>query len=298
MIMTTRMLTSTFGSVDYDSGIIDAGNFTSPSPSCQFTSNANNYGVGVHDDVFYEFSAGVVHSVGRFITYDNHDLRDFLEEGKAMKNAMINIQRLKETPVPIECFNVAPLRNIVETIIVTNATLDMQTGNLGTIPESLFRAGFWTNFTTNPNQGKLDDQREILYCERRTYGQDRGQEFTSPNEMGEMGDPVGGSNGIPTRWLNNWLLLDRTVTGQADMVIGPGLQVIRFVQVFPFSRDNQNRNSGGTNNPAQELLNLQSRVYVTMPAFTINIIGEVMDLTATEKATEYTNVFLSNQNLP
>jgi rRNA processing protein Krr1/Pno1 len=68
--------------------------------------------------------------------------------------------------------------------------------------------------------------------------------------------------------------------------------------VFPFSRDNQSRTTGGTNNPAQELLNLQSRVYVTMPAFTINIIGEVMDLTATEKAVEYTNVFLSNQNLP
>ena len=83
------------------------------------------------------------------------------------------------------------------------------------------------------------------------------------------------------------------------MVIGPELQVIRFVQVFPFSRDNQNRTGGGSNNdPAQELVNLQSRVYVTMPAFTINIIGEVMDLTATEKATEYTNVFLSNQNLP
>lgn len=296
--MTTRMLTSTFGSVDYDSGIIDAGNFTSPSPSATFTSGANLYGTPVHDDVFYEFSPGVVQSVGRILTYDNHDLRDFLKEGKAMKNAMINIQRMKETPVPIECFNVTPLRNIVETIIVTNAALDMQEGNLGTFMESIFRAGFTPNFTTNANQGKLDDQREILYCERRVYGQDRGQEFSSPNEMGEMGDPIGGSNGIPTRWLNNWLLLDRTVTGQADMVIGPELQVIRFIQVFPFSRDNQNRTSGGTNNPAQELLNLQSRVYVTMPAFTINIIGEVMDLTATEKAVEYTNVYLSNQNLP
>ena len=58
IIMTTRMLTSTFGSVDYDSGLIPAGNFTSPTPSCQFTSNANNYGVGVHDDVFYEFGEG------------------------------------------------------------------------------------------------------------------------------------------------------------------------------------------------------------------------------------------------
>jgi hypothetical protein len=230
--------------------------------------------------------------------FPSHDLRDFLKEGKAMKNAMINIQRMKETPVPIECFNVTPLRNIVETIIVTNSVLDMQEGNLGTFPESIFKAGFTPTLTTDVNAGKLDDQREILYCERRVYGQDRGQEFSSPNEMGEMGDPIGGSNGIPTRWLNNWLLLDRTVTGQADMVIGPGLQVIRFIQVFPFSRDNQSRTTGGTNNPAQELLNLQSRVYVTMPAFTINIIGEVMDLTATEKAVEYTNVFLSNQNLP
>jgi len=69
------MLTSTFGSIDYDSGIIDAGNFTSPTPAAAFTSGANLYGTPVHDDVFYEFSPGVVQSVGRILTYDNHDLR-------------------------------------------------------------------------------------------------------------------------------------------------------------------------------------------------------------------------------
>ncbi len=129
------------------------------------------------------------------------------------------------------------------------------------------------------------------------YGQDRGQEFKSPDEMGTMfGGPSTGAS--ETRWLNNWLLLDRTVTGQADMVIGPNLQVIRFVEVMCYNRDGQNVSTTVPPEPAREYLDQEFSVNLIMPAFTINVIGEVMDLTATEKATEYTNVFLSNQRLP
>ena len=82
------------------------------------------------------------------------------------------------------------------------------------------------------------------------------------------------------------------------MVIGPNLQVIRFVEVMCYNRDGQNTSTTSPPEPAREYLDQQFSVNLIMPAFTINIIGEVMDLTATEKATEYTNVYLSNQNNP
>ena len=297
--MTTRMISSTFGAITFNTGRVTAGLPVGPSTAVNYTPTADRYGIAVFDDTFYNFTPGGSNlSGGSFITYDQHDLRDFLVEGKAMKNAMINIQRMKETPQVIECFNVPMGRNIIETIIVTNSTLDFQDGELGTNFINLFKAGFGATFTSGSrNGGKLDDQREILYCERRVYGQDRGQEFKSPDEMGTMfGGPSIGSS--ETRWLNNWLLLDRTVTGQADMVIGPNLQVIRFVEVMCYNRDGQNTSTTTPPEPAREYIDQQFSVNLIMPAFTINVVGEVMPLTATEKATEYTNVFLSNQKSP
>lgn len=297
--MTTRMISSTFGAITFNTGRVTAGLPVGPATAVNYTSTADRYGIAVFDDQFYNFTPGGSNlSGGSFITYDQHDLRDFLVEGKAMKNAMINIQRMKETPQVIECFNVPMGRNIIETIIVTNSTLDFQDGELGTNFINLFKAGYGATFTSGSrNAGKLDDQREILYCERRVYGQDRGQEFKSPDEMGSMfgGPRIGNSE---TRWLNNWLLLDRTVTGQADMVIGPNLQVIRFVEVMCYNRDGQNTSTTTPPEPAREYLDQQFSVNLIMPAFTINVVGEVMPLTATEKATEYTNVFLSNQKNP
>jgi hypothetical protein len=296
--MTTKMITSIFGATHFNTGRVTAGQPVNPATTVDFLPGAQKYGTPVHDDVFYSFSPALGNrNGGMYITYDQHDLRDLLTEGKAMKNAMINIQRMKETPITIECFNVPPQRAIFETIIVTNSTLNFQEGELGINPRTLFKAGFGAAFATNSNQGKLDDNREILYCERRVYGQDRSQEFKSPDEMGTMfgGPPIGTSE---TRWLNSWLLLDRTVCGQANMVIGPNLQVIRFIEVDVENRDNQNTSTTVPPEPAREYLDQQFSVNIAMPAIEVNIIGDMMPLTATEKATEYTNVFLSNQNPP
>ena len=217
-----------------------------------------------------------------------------------MSDAMINIQRMKETPNVISCYNVAPLRNIIETIIVTNANLDLQEGAIPVLNfESIFRAGFASNLI-NRNEGKLDDQREILYCERRVYAQDKSQEYSSPNSMGQMAAPPAPAAppGVETRWINNWVLMDRTVTGQADLVIGPNLQVLRFIEVECHERSNQQVSSTDPPEPALEWQYLDSQVYLTFPPFVVNIIGEERSLTATEKAIEYTNVYLSNQNQP
>ena len=139
--------------------------------------------------------------------------------------------------------------------------------------------------------------REILYCERRLYMQNRAQEFTSPDSMGAM---TGGPNpsGAVTRWIGQFDLIDRTVTGQADMVIGPNLQIIRMIEVDIQDRSNQLETTAVPSEPGLEVSLQEFRVQIAMPALQVNIIGEVGELTATQKATEYTNVFLANQNLP
>jgi hypothetical protein len=173
----------------------------------------------------------------------------------------------------------------------------MDTGELGANWNRLFQAGFGAFTSNNTNGGKLDDMREILYCERRVYMQDRSQEFSSTDSMGSMfGGPRNGTS--QTRWLSQFNLIDRTVCGQADMVIGPNLQVIRFIEIDIVDRSGQNTSTTVPPEPANEYLYQEFGVYLAMPALQVNIIGDVETLTATQKATEYTNVFLANQNLP
>ena len=297
--MSTRMLSSTFGSINYNSGVIPAGQPAAPGgQSVDYTSPSNIWGVDQHDDVLYTFASGEDHNAGRFLAYDQHDLRDLLTEGKCLANAMINVQRMKETPVAISCYNVAPLRNIYEVIIVTNSSLDLSDGKIDGAMQMINKAGFGDSFI-NRNAGKLNDQREILYCERRVYGIDTSQQFFHPASMGQMAaPPAAPPAGVNTRWINNFVLLDRTVTGEADLVIGPDLQVLRWFFVSPFERSNQTVSTTLPPEHAEEYTYLDSQVFVTFPAFSINIIGEERDMTATEKAVEYSNVFLSNQNPP
>lgn len=298
--MTTRMISSTFGTLTYDSGLIPAGQAASPAgQSIEYLSPANTYGIKVHDDRLYNFASGTT-NVGRAIAYDQHDLRDYLVEGKALKNAMINVQRMREVPIAVQCFNVTPLRNITEVLIVTNSNIDFSDASItASQADTFLKAGYNSQFV-NRNAGKLDELQEILYCERRVYAQDRSQEFTYPQSMGQMAAPPAPAPpaGVNTRWLNNWVLLDRTVSGQADMVIGPNLQIIRYFFIECYERSNQQVSTTAPPSVADEFTHLDSQVVVFFPALTVNVIGEELNLTATEKAVQYTNVFLSNQNLP
>ncbi len=297
--MPRKMFSSIFGSVTFDSGIMPAGSAGAPAgaASVQYLTTAQAYGVKVHDDELYNDATGVPEiRFGTFLTYDFHDLRDLLEEGECLSNAMIGIQRMKETPDILACYNVAPGRNIRETIIVTNADVDCADGRIDPLmgPAQIFQAGF--HGMRGNQDGKMASQREILYCERRVYAQDLSQTYTSPNQMGSMQDPtVAGPALTPTRWLNNWLMIDRTVTGEADLVIGPTLMVLRLMEVLPDDRDSQTVTTV-PGEEAKEYLNNESRVYLTFPAFVLNIVGDKRKLTETEKAIEYSNVFLSNQN--
>ena len=233
--MPRKLFSSTFGALSYDSGIMPAGQPAAPigQETVSYLPSTQAYGVSQHDDRIYLDATGVPSlQAHTFMSYDFHDLRDLLEEGECLADAMIGIQRMKETPDILACYNVAPGRNIRETIIVTNADLDCNDGRLNP-PMGLtqvFQAGFQPLRGLQQNVGKMSSQREILYCERRVYAQDQSQTYTSPNQMGGM--PGATPAVTPTRWLNNWLMIDRTVTGEADLVIGPTLMVIRLIEVL------------------------------------------------------------------
>ena len=291
------MFSSIFGTTEFDSGEVPPGTPAGTQTVGFQENSANRYGVPKHDDVFYINSVGSNLTGTSYCTYDFHDFRDLLANGQCLSNVMVNVQRLAETPKIIDCHNVPPLKNIYETLVITNAALDFSDGAFTALNfQQLFKFGY--GGLSGNNSGMGDNQMQVIYAERRTYAQDRGQEFSSPNEMGNMTDGIPGTPGVPTRWINNWLLIDRTVSGEADLVIGPELYVYRFIEVESAIRDNQDVSNAVPPEPALEYVHNSMRVYVQFPALTVNIIGEKRDLTATEKAIEYTNVYLSNQKLP
>ena len=297
--MPTKMISTTLGSIAFDSGVIEPTTGESPDALVVFNESGGAYGRTNNDSKFYQWSAleGNLRS-GAFIVHEEHDLRDLLTEGKCFSDVMVNVQRMAETPFNYLTYNIPPMSNIYEALVVTNTPIDWTTGALGTTTLwNLFGAGFRGMYgdVSQNNQGKLDDHREIIYAERRVYAIDRGQEYFSPNEMGGMGGDS--TDTTPTRWCNNFLLLDRTVSGEQQLVIGPTLQIYRFFFIGPANRDYQSiSNTTPDATPANEYEQRESRCFIEIPAVTINIIGNKRDLTATEKAVEYTNVYLSNQS--
>ncbi len=293
------MISTTLGTIAFDSGQIQPTQGDSPDAFAIFSPTADAYGSTNNDSRFYQWSEteGNLRG-GAFVVHEEHDLRDLLTEGKCFSDVMVNVQRMAETPFNYLTYNVAPMSNIYEALVVTNSPLDWNTGALGTTTLfNLFGAGFrgLVGDVSPNNQGKLDDHREIIYAERRVYAIDRGQEYYSPNEMGVMGGDS--ANATPTRWLNNFLLMDRTVSGEQQLVIGPTLQIYRFFFIGPANRDYQSiSNTAPDSLPANEYMERESRCFIQIPAITVNIIGNKRDLTATEKAVEYTNVYLSNQS--
>lgn len=291
-----RMLQGQFGSISYSSGLLLPGQ-TSPAPTATvaFNETGSAYmGVKRHNDRFYEPVAGqFLDPAGiHFATYQYIDLRDLMEEKSCMDDITINVQRLYEVPYPNITFNMAP-GNIEETFLVMLGDFDLD-DPVGFSIQAAPRAGFQLlkDKTGTDSQGGLPF--EVLYREVRQYVQDPSQNFLSPDQIGsQANNPGGDPTQAPTRFVGNFRMSSRTIGGYPDLLVGPGITVIRAWSIYPADRGIQS--IAGTHpddEPAHEFTYLSSRVDVQIPALQFNIVGTQRKLTATETATYYSNILI------
>jgi hypothetical protein len=205
-----------------------------------------------------------------------------------MDDVTINVQRLYELPYPSNSYNVAP-GYIEETLMIVLG--DLRLDDIGSfVVQKAPRAGF----VPMKVDGDGGLPFEVLYREVRQYSVDQSEVFTSPNQIGTFAGAAGDPTQAPTRWVGNFKLVSRTIGGYPDMLVGPGITIVRAFSVYNASRSIQSIN--GTNpsdEPANEFRFLESRVELNIPALQYNIVGTQRPLTATETATYYSNILLN-----
>lgn len=292
-----RMIQGQFGAVSYDSGTIPPAQ-ASPlaTASVQFNESGAYMGIKRHNDKFLipdqstrpdiPIDASGLH----FATFQYIDLRDLIEEKACMDDVVINVQRLKETPWPNLTYNLAP-GNIEETFLVVLGDLGLDNQEpLTYLLWDFHKAGF-QDFTPAEDQGGLPF--EVLYRESRQYQQDPSQNFVSPDQVGSQAGPSGNAANAPTRFVGNFRLSSRTIGGYPDLLVGPGITVIRVWSMWAANRSVQGLNGAGpTDTVADEFTHLQSRLQCYIPALQFNIVGTQRKLTATETATYYSNILM------
>lgn len=288
-----RMIQGQFGSISYNSGLMDAGVGLPTGATATFNETFTNYqGVTRHNDVFYLDNTGNnVNNQIHFMTYQYIDLRDLIEEKSCMDDVTINIQRLYELPYPNMTFNLAP-GNIEETLLVLLGDFNLEQ-NGGFVIQNAPLAGFQVlkDATGTDSQGGLPF--EVLYREVRQYVQDPSQNFTSPDQIGSQAGGPGDPTQAPTRFVGNFRLQSRTIGGYPDLVVGPGLTVIRAWSVYPANRTVQAiAGLNPSDAPADEYTYLSSQVQLQIPALQFNIVGTQRKMTDTEIATYYSNILI------
>lgn len=287
-----RMIQGQFGSITYSSGAIDAGLAAPVAPAVLFNELSTGYmAVKRHNDVFYEDTAGnpLDPSGQHFATYQYVDLRDLMEEKAAMDDVTINIQRLYELPYPNTSYNVGP-GVIEETLLIVLG--DLRLDEVGSFdPRVAPRAGF-SPLKTGGDGGL---PFEILYREVRQYSVDQSEIFSSPDQIGSWAGAAGDPTQAPTRFVGNYKLLSRTIGGYPDLIVGPGITIVRVFNVWNAARTIQSIHGTNPNDaPADEFTYLESRVELQIPALQYNIVGTQRPLTATETATYYSNILLNS----
>lgn len=295
-----RMIQGQFGAVNYDTGVLPPGQDIPSSPSVIFNESLSTFmGVRRHNDVFYEQTPGSPLAPGalHFMTYQYVDLRDLIEDKACMDDVVINVQRLQELPFPNITYNIGP-GNITETFLVLLGDYNLEAGSSapsGFAVANASKAGFvpLLDPTGEDSQGGLPF--EVLYREVRNYMQDPSQNFQSPDQMGSQAGPTGDSARAPTRFVGNLTMVSRTVGGYPDLLVGPGITIIRAWSVYPAQRTAQQLDGGGpTDLPADELQYLSMRLQLEIPALQYNIVGTQRKLTATETATYYSNILMKS----
>lgn len=282
-----RMIQRQFGSVRYDTGTMLPGQTVPLSATLQFEPGNAAYGVWRHNDQIY--GAGIYGNV-HFATFDYVDLRDLIDNKECMDDVTINVQRLKELPYPDFTYNLGP-GNIEETLVVILGDLNLDDATVA-LTSSWHKFGFQgikDDPGTGENFGGLPF--EVLYRENRQYVQDPSQNFLSPDQMGSQAGATGNPAEAPTRVVGNFRINSRTIGGYPDLIVGPGITIMRIFSVFPAVRTAQTITGGGPQDaPADEFTFLQARLQPVFPALQINIVGTQRKLTSTETATYYSNI--------
>lgn len=292
-----RMIQGQFGAVNYSSGVMPPGQQVPTTPSLIFNEILTTYqGVKRHNDVFYEQTPGnpLDANAMHFMTYQYVDLRDLLEEKACMDDVVINVQRLKEIPFPNISYNMAP-GNIEETFLVLLGDYNLEEGGASFNVAGVSKAGFMPlkDPTGNDSQGGLPF--EVLYREVRQYQQDPSQNFLSPDQIGSQAGGTGDPTKAPTRFVGNLRMTSRTIGGYPDLLVGPGITIIRGWSVYPANRIGQTLvGDPAIDSPADEFTFLRSQVQLEIPALQYNIVGTQRKLTATETATYYSNILMKS----
>jgi len=291
-----RMIQGQFGAIDYNTGVLPPTITTPVTPTVAFNENPGAYmGVKRHNDQFYLHSNGLPLETGalHFMTYDYVDLRDLLEEKACMDDVVINVQRQYELPYPNIAYNVGP-GNIEETFMVLLGDFNLE--DLGGFPVARAPRGGFTPLkdpTGSDSQGGLPF--EVLYREVRQYVQDPSQNFLSPDQMGSMAGATGNPALASTRWVGNFRMTSRTIGGYPDLLVGPGITVVRAWSVYPANRTAQAIiGDPAVDAVADELTGLQMQLGFQIPALQYNIVGTQRPLTATETATYYSNILMKS----
>ncbi len=300
-----RMIQTTFGATTYSTGVLAAGAISQPgTATVAFNETLNNYlSVKRHNDEFYIPNKVAAPTKAlttdglHFATYDYIDLRDLLEEKACMDDVVINVQRLRELPYPALTYNMAP-GNIEETLLVILGDMEMETIDTTSLID-MHDAGFKPIFVgaaENQNKGGLPF--EVLYRETRQYVQDPSQNFLSPDQMGSFAGPGGDSREAPSRFIGNFRMTSRTIGGYPDLLVGPGITVVRAFSIYPANRTAQTIDGGatgaGADAPADEFTHLSMQLQCQFPALQYNIVGTQRKLTATETATYYSNILMKS----
>lgn len=303
--MPTRVIKTTLGAVDFDSRLIPAGQVVSPSGSTvEFNDGLDLWmATKSHNDAFALDNAGAIAIKDSitFATHDYIDLRDLLEEQKCLDSIVVNIQREQELPYAARCWNISPVNAMYETLIISQEQIDLD-AILGSNDvkqlQQLHQVGFQPMGTldtvTATTEYQAIRQDAIVYVESRKYALDGSQQWYSADTMGQMnGPPPGDPTLSRTRWTSDFAMVQRSVRGNPDLIVGPGLHVVRVWSMWAANREAQQFVlDPATDEPAFEVQFNTSRLEVQLPALQVNIIGNERDLTATEQAVWYSNILL------
>lgn len=295
-----RMIQGQFGSTAYQTGDVAPPLTLPTAASVSFLEGERGIlSVPRHNDELYLFGgASTIRNQIHYATFDYIDLRDLMKDQECMDGVTINVQRLRENPLISAGWNLPAGNGIEETLVFVLGDLSLETNQALDLDE-IVKAGFspipYTAPTTEDPQTGTSLPFQILYREVRRYMPDNSQTYYSPNQVGSYAGPAGNAALATTSFTGRLNMTSRTIGGYPDLLVGPGITVIRSVSVFLADRGIQAISGGGPSDaPADQLTNLTMNLSFTMPALQWNITGTQRKMTDTEIATYYSNILVNS----